>query len=89
MLDADPYDEAALRLVMRAQAAAGRPASALAAYARFRQRLAEDLGVDPAPETTALHTALLRGAAARGARGSRRGRRCHPVARAADPGRTR
>ncbi|MGZ4619411.1 MAG: ATP-binding protein [Frankiaceae bacterium] len=59
VLDSDPYDEAALRLVMRAQAAAGRPASALAAYARFRQRLAEDLGVDPAPQTTALHTALL------------------------------
>ena len=60
-LDTDPYDEAALRLVMRAQTAAGRPASAFAAYAQFRERLAEDLGVDPAPETTALHTALLQG----------------------------
>ena len=32
-LDHDPYDEAALRVLMRAHAAAGRPASALAAYA--------------------------------------------------------
>ena len=58
-LDSDPYDEAALRLLMRAQAGAGRPASALAAYTRFRERLAEDLGVDPAAQTTGLHTALL------------------------------
>ena len=38
-LDHDPYDEAALRVLMRAYAAAGRPASALAAYARVRERL--------------------------------------------------
>ncbi len=35
-LDHDPFDEAALRLLMRAHAAAGRPASALAAYADTR-----------------------------------------------------
>ncbi|MEP7055006.1 MAG: BTAD domain-containing putative transcriptional regulator [Actinomycetota bacterium] len=45
---------------MSALARAGRPATALAAYAAARERLAEDLGVDPAEETTALHTALLR-----------------------------
>ena len=60
-LDHDAYDEAALRLLMRADTAAGRPASALAAYARVRERLAEDLGVDPLPETEALHTAILLG----------------------------
>lgn len=60
-LDHDPYDEAALRLLMRAHVAAARPASALAAYARVRERLAEDLGVSPAPETEALHTSILRG----------------------------
>jgi DNA-binding SARP family transcriptional activator len=60
-LDHDPYDEAALRVQMRALAATGRPASALAAYARLRERLSEDLGVDPAPETETLHTALLLG----------------------------
>ena len=59
VLDRDPYDEAALRLLMRAHAAAGRPASALAAYARARERLAEDLGVDPTRETEDLHTAIL------------------------------
>lgn len=60
-LDHDPYDEAALRTLMRAHAAAGRPASALAAYARVRARLADDLGVDPVKETEELHTAILLG----------------------------
>lgn len=58
-LDHDPYDEAALRTLMRAHVAAGRPASALAAYARARERLAEDLGVDPMTETEELHTSIL------------------------------
>jgi DNA-binding SARP family transcriptional activator len=57
----DPYDEAALRLLMRAHAAAGRPASGLAAYVRVRARLAEDLGVDPTPETERLHDQLVLG----------------------------
>lgn len=58
-LDHDPYDEAALRCVMRAHVALGRPASALAAYAGVRTRLAEDLGVSPAADTEALHTQIL------------------------------
>lgn len=58
-LDHDPYDEAALRALMRAHAALGRPASALAAYADARKRLAEDLGVSPAAETEALHLEIL------------------------------
>ena len=57
---ADPYDEAALRTLMRAHVAAGRPASALAEFARIRELLGEELGVEPAPETRALHEALLR-----------------------------
>lgn len=56
----DPYDEAALRSLMRAHLSARRPASALAAYARARARLAEDLGASPTPETEALHAAALR-----------------------------
>jgi tetratricopeptide (TPR) repeat protein len=44
---------------MRALADSGRPASALAAYAEVRNRLSEDLGVDPTPETEALHTFIL------------------------------
>ena len=59
-LRGNPYDEAALRTLMRAHVAAGRPASALAEFARVRELLAEELGVDPAPETRALHEQLLR-----------------------------
>lgn len=58
-LELDPYDEASLRALMRAHAAAGRPASALAAYAEVRARLAADLGISPGPDTEALHQALL------------------------------
>lgn len=61
LLGLDPYDERGLRVLMRAHAAAGRPASALAAYARVRARLGEDLGVVPAAETESLHDALVRG----------------------------
>lgn len=52
-LAADPYDEAACRLVMRAAAALGEPGRGLAAYAGLRDRLAEELGTDPAAETQA------------------------------------
>ena len=55
----DPYDEAALRTLMSAHVRAGRPASALAAYAEVRERLAEDLGVSPSADTEALHTSVL------------------------------
>jgi len=55
----DAYDEATLRILMRAHVAAGRPASALAAYVRVRERLAEDLGVSPTAETEALHDAVV------------------------------
>jgi len=55
----DPYDEAVLRVLMRAHVAAGRPASALAAYVRVRERLADDLGVSPTPQTEALHDAIV------------------------------
>ena len=59
-LRSDPYDEAALRTLMRAHVAAGRPGSALAEFARMRELLGEELGVDPAAETRALHEELLR-----------------------------
>jgi DNA-binding SARP family transcriptional activator/predicted ATPase len=57
---ADPLDETAHRWYMSACAAAGEPAKALVAYAALRERLAEELGADPAPETQELHVALLR-----------------------------
>jgi DNA-binding SARP family transcriptional activator len=59
-LEHDPYDEAALRVLMAAHVAAGRPASALAAYATVRARLADDLGASPTDETESLHDAVLR-----------------------------
>ena len=57
---ADPLDEAAHRWYMSATAAAGEPARALAAYEALRQRLGEELGADPAPQTRELHLAILR-----------------------------
>ena len=60
-LERDPYDEAALRVLLRAYVIGGRVAAALAAYASARERMADQLGTDPSPETAALHTAILRG----------------------------
>ncbi len=57
----DPYDEAALRVLLRAYVMGGRVAGALATYAAARERIADELGTDPSPETTALYTAILRG----------------------------
>ena len=73
-MTADALDEAAHRWYMSAAAAAaGEPARALAAYAVLRERLAEELGADPAPQTQQLHLAILRDQPA--------GRRRRPAAR--------
>jgi DNA-binding SARP family transcriptional activator len=56
---ADRFDETAHRLLMAAHRSAGEPARALAEFERLRAELAEELGVDPAPETRALHLAVL------------------------------
>lgn len=58
-LAGDPYDEVLLRALMQAHLAAGRPASALAAYARVRARLSEDLGVPPTSLTEEVHARAL------------------------------
>jgi DNA-binding SARP family transcriptional activator len=60
-LEQDPYEEAALRTLMRAYLAGGQAATALAIYARARERLADDLGTDPSAETAQLHAAILSG----------------------------
>ncbi len=60
-LEHDPYEEAALRILLRGYVLGGQTAAALAAYAASRERLADDLGTDPSPETAALYTAILRG----------------------------
>jgi DNA-binding SARP family transcriptional activator len=59
-IGADPLDEAAYRLFMRACFAAGEPAHALLAYHRLRHVLAVELGTDPAPPTRDLYLAVLR-----------------------------
>ena len=60
-MERDPYSEAALRILLRGYVMGGQVAAALAAYASARERLADDLGTDPSPETAALYTAILRG----------------------------
>ena len=60
-LEVEPYDEVALRWVMRAHQAAGRAGAALAAFAQVQARLRDDLGTDPDPETVRLHAAVLAG----------------------------
>ncbi|WP_433728021.1 BTAD domain-containing putative transcriptional regulator [Nocardia sp. CA-129566] len=57
----NPVRERLVAALMRALAAAGRGAEALTVYQRAREALADELGVDPAPELSALHVALLRG----------------------------
>ncbi len=80
----DPYDETAARVLMRAHRAAGEPARGLAVYEELRQRLADDLGADPAPQTRELHLELLTESAA-GARDDR----TTPERVVGDPGRVR
>ncbi|MCW2738039.1 AAA family ATPase, partial [Nocardioides sp.] len=56
----DPYDERAVRDLMRALAADGQVAAALEAYDHLRRRLREDLGTEPDRATVDLHLGLLR-----------------------------
>ena len=58
---ADPFDERAVRDVMRGLVADGRPSAALDAYQGLATRLADELGADPDGETRRLHLAVLRG----------------------------
>lgn len=56
-----PVRERLVAALMRALGAAGRASEALVVYQDAREALAETLGVDPSPELSALHVALLRG----------------------------
>ena len=56
----DELDEEAWRALMTAYHASGRTATAIDAYDRLRRYLAEAMGVDPAPETQAIHLRMLR-----------------------------
>jgi predicted ATPase len=57
---ADPLAERPAVLLMRALAAAGRQAEALAVYQRTRDQLAENLGVDPSAQLDQAYIAVLR-----------------------------
>jgi DNA-binding SARP family transcriptional activator len=57
----EPFREPSHRLLIRALDAMGDRADALRAYERLRDRLADELGADPSPETQRLHLELLRG----------------------------
>jgi SARP family transcriptional regulator, regulator of embCAB operon len=56
-----PLAETGHRLLMRALAARGDAAPALAAYQRLRQLLRDELGASPCAATQELHSRLLRG----------------------------
>jgi predicted ATPase/DNA-binding SARP family transcriptional activator len=58
---AHPLRERLVAALMRALVAAGRDSEALFTYERTREALADALGVDPSPDLSALHVALLRG----------------------------
>jgi DNA-binding SARP family transcriptional activator len=60
-----PLDESVVATLMRALTAAGRTADALDRYLDTRQRLADDLGVDPGPELRELYQSVLRGTVCR------------------------
>jgi DNA-binding SARP family transcriptional activator len=55
-----PLDEEPHSVLMTALAGAGRQAEALAVYGEARQRLADQLGVDPGIEMQAVHARILK-----------------------------
>lgn len=60
----DNLHEGAVRLLMTASYRGGEQAEALRVFGQFRLALAEDVGVDPMPETKAVYQAVLHQAAA-------------------------
>ena len=60
-LELEPWHEPAQRQLMRGLAMSGDRDAALAQYARCRQLLADELGVEPEAETRALHEQIRSG----------------------------
>jgi DNA-binding SARP family transcriptional activator len=63
MVQAEPYDEGALRTLMQAYRAVGRRGTALAAYERFVALVEDELGAEPEPASRTLAEAIRGGAA--------------------------
>lgn len=55
----DPWNEEAVRTIIAAKRAVGDTAGAAHAFNDFARRLADDLGVEPAPETRAAYEAAV------------------------------
>jgi predicted ATPase/DNA-binding SARP family transcriptional activator len=66
LLDDDPLDETACAAHLRALLRDGQVAAARAAWRRYGERLAQELGVEPGVELRALHDSLLAAPAAGG-----------------------
>ncbi|MEV1000574.1 BTAD domain-containing putative transcriptional regulator [Nonomuraea sp. NPDC050202] len=62
--EAYPLDESLQARLIRILAATGQQAAAFAVFHTLRDRLVEELGVDPGPEVSAAHAALLSAPAA-------------------------
>src|SRR5690606_903092 len=60
-VELEPWDEAGHRQLMELLALDGQRAAALAQYQACRRALAEELGVEPSAETTALYERLRAG----------------------------
>lgn len=59
VIDLEPFRESGHRFLMRAHAAAGNAAEALWVYERCREMISRELGVQPSPETRAIHSEVL------------------------------
>jgi DNA-binding SARP family transcriptional activator/predicted ATPase len=60
-IELEPWDEGARQQLMRALALGGQRGAALAQYEACRRQLAEELGVEPSPETTRLYEQIRDG----------------------------
>jgi predicted ATPase/DNA-binding SARP family transcriptional activator len=61
LVAAHPLRERPVELLMRALWLEGRPAEALAAFERYRELIADQLGADPSPALSRLNVEILRG----------------------------